>query len=65
MSDAPEVRTNKDGSLDEIVAHGAFFHLEQMGPRSWWLCVEVAGKKVDVWLESHRRITAQFETNSR
>ncbi len=48
----PEIRLNEDGTLDEIVAQGCDFHLEQMGACAWWLSVEVAGRRVDVWLHA-------------
>jgi len=57
----PELRFNDDGTLDEIVANGAFFHMEQQGPNHWWLAVEVGGKSVAVWLHSNRKITASYE----
>ena len=31
-----KVRTNEDGSLDEVVGVGRF-HLEQMGDAHWWM----------------------------
>ncbi len=35
-----EIRRNEDGTLDEIVAHGAGVHLEQMGKGVWSLIIE-------------------------
>ena len=32
-----EIRRNKDGSLDEIVAQGCDIHLEQMSNSHWWM----------------------------
>ena len=34
--DEPVVRTNEDGSLDEVVGTG-WFHLEQMDSNKWWM----------------------------
>lgn len=31
-------------ALDEIVAHGAFVHLEQMSHDHWWMGLEAGGK---------------------
>jgi hypothetical protein len=31
-------------ALDEIVAHGAFVHLEQMSHDHWWIGIEAGGK---------------------
>lgn len=38
MTDNPEIRLNKDGSVDEIIADGVSFHLEQMDNGAWWKC---------------------------
>lgn len=32
-----EVRSNRDGSLDEIVGQAPQFHLEQMSATHWWM----------------------------
>lgn len=34
-----EIRRNRDGSLDEVVAQNVFVHLEQMANNSWWMGV--------------------------
>ncbi len=34
-----EIRRNRDGSLDEVVAENVFVHLEQMADNSWWMGV--------------------------
>jgi len=47
--DKIEVRRNGDGSLDEVVASGAFVHLEQMSEKSWWLGIEKDGYRQVVW----------------
>jgi hypothetical protein len=57
----PEIRLNDDGTLDEVVAQGAFFHLEQQSNTGWWLCVEVGGRRVDVWLSSKAKIVAHCD----
>lgn len=62
MTKPPEIRLNDDGTLDEVVAFGAFFHLEQMSGTGWWLCVEVGGQRVDVRLNSRAKITAHYDT---
>lgn len=58
----PEIRLNADGTLDEIVASNALFHLEQMDSNAWWLSVEAGGKRVDVWLRAGKgRIGVYYE----
>ncbi len=56
-----EVRRNDDGSLDEIVAHNAFVHLERVDKDSWWLLVEANDFEVRVNLSSKRKIKAIME----
>lgn len=34
-----EIRRNRNGSLDEVVAQNVFVHLEQMADNSWWMGV--------------------------
>lgn len=53
---APEVRTNPDGSLDEVVATNATVHLEQLSPESWWLSIEAGGVRVIVDLTAESEI---------
>ena len=50
----PEVRLNEDGTLDEIVAFGAYVHLEQMDDGHWWLAVESDGHLVHINLATKR-----------
>lgn len=50
MVDAIEVRLNEDGTLDEIVAHGAFVHLEQLSKKRWYLGVEKDGELVQAYI---------------
>ncbi len=59
----PEVRRNDDGSLDEVVAHNAFVHLEQMDDDQWWLGVTVGLSTVHVNLSSKKRIRAIVEVD--
>ena len=58
---SPEVRLNDDGTLDEVVAHGAYFHLEQMGAGHWWMVVTVGDRAVHINLSSSRKIMASYE----
>lgn len=53
-----EVRTNSDGTLDEIVGSGTF-HLEQMGAGHWWM--QVGPHMVN--LTSRGKIAAHFGEN--
>ena len=39
-----EIRNHASGRLDEIVAHNANVHLEQMDNNYWWMGLEVAGR---------------------
>lgn len=55
---AIEVRRNPDGTLDEIVADGAYIHLEQMAPGCWWMRIEKDGDAQVVFLNSRGKITA-------
>lgn len=40
-----EVRTNDDGTLDEIIATGVSVHIEQMSDTQWWMCLEKKGRR--------------------
>ena len=51
-----EIRRNEDGSLDEIVAHNAWVHLEQMGGNYWWMRIEVEGRAVVVNFTTDRAV---------
>ncbi len=62
---APEIRTNPDGSLDEVVAENCSFHLEQMDVDHWWMAVEAGGKRVAVWLHGRGKIKASWEQEAR
>ena len=54
-----EIRRNDDGSLDEVVAcRPRFVHLEQMDTDSWWLRIDIDGKRavvVNFWTGHLRR----------
>jgi hypothetical protein len=63
--DVIEVRRNPDGSLDEIVAHGALVHLEQMDNCAWFLAVERDGHETKVWFRSPRKIATYVEVDGR
>lgn len=58
----PEIRTNQDGSLDEVFADPCQFHLEQMSATHWWMAVECGGKRVHINLHSRATIKASAET---
>lgn len=57
------VRLNDDGTLDEVCAHGAFVHLEQMDDDQWWLGIDVGGRSlhVNLWTKRNTRIHARAE----
>lgn len=59
-----EIRTNDDGTLDEVCAQSCAVHLEQLDTGHWWLCVEKSdGQRVAVWLRSRGAIKANFEVD--
>lgn len=44
-----EIRTNEDGTLDEVVADNpVHFHLEQMGDDCWWMRVYMPEGEKDI-----------------
>ena len=49
-----EIRTDRSGALDEVCLEGADVHLEQMGPRQWWLQLTKGGKRMVVWFDVER-----------
>ena len=51
---APEIRRNSDGTLDEIVASGCEFHLEQMSAGLWWMSIRAGGVDTLVTLYTMR-----------
>lgn len=55
---------NDDGSLDEIVAHGATVHLEQMDGCGWFLSISTPGRERAIWLRSSRQIKTYEEDRS-
>lgn len=50
----PEIRRNEDGTLDEVVADHASFHLEQMDDGVWWMSIMAGGKNTHVTLYTKR-----------
>ena len=59
----PTLEVRCEGSqLLEVVGRGKV-HLEQMSSNHWWMVLEAAGQRVDVWLHASGRITATFETD--
>lgn len=58
-----EIRRNRDGSLDEVVAQNVFVHLEQMADNSWWMGVSTPDNAhlVHVNFYSERVIEAEAE----
>lgn len=64
-STIPEVRHNKNGTLDEVVAHNAYVHLEQMDDDQWWLLVKSGGEEVRLWFSSKKKVKALIEEEPR
>ena len=58
-----EIRRNRDGSLDEVVAQNVFVHLEQMADNSWWMGMSTPNNAhlVHVNFYSERVIEAEAE----
>jgi hypothetical protein len=56
----PTIRTNDDGTLDEIVAGNAHVHLEQMADGHWWLLIRCGGQDMHVDLCAEGRISASY-----
>jgi hypothetical protein len=58
-----EIRRNRDGSLDEVVAQNVFVHLEQMADNSWWMGVSTPNDShlVHVNFYSDSKIDAEAE----
>lgn len=52
-----EVRLSDDGTIDEIVAKGVDFHLEQLSDTAWWMGLSLPdGRCLHVNLYSARSI---------
>ncbi|MBV8518788.1 MAG: hypothetical protein JO197_15440 [Acidobacteria bacterium] len=58
-----EIRRNRDGSLDEVVAQNVFVHLEQMADNSCWMGVSTSDNAhlIHVNFYSDRAIEAEAE----
>lgn len=58
-----ELRSNEDGTPDEVVCTEAYVHLEQMSDTHWWIVVEdeKTGRSVHVNFTSKSKITVSFE----
>lgn len=53
-----EVRTNPDGTIDEVVAQGVSVHLEQMSESSYALIICEPGRTLNLSIESRGRVKA-------
>jgi hypothetical protein len=62
-----EVRNDQRGELDEVVARGCDFHLEQMGDGCWWMSVGRGNTEYHIRLFTKRdtKIHAICEDESR
>lgn len=60
-----EIRSNEDGTLDEVcVKHAEFVHLEQMDDGYWWLRIDKpdgSAVVVNLWTKRNARIHARAE----
>lgn len=43
-ADFVEVRTNDDGTLDEVIARDCYVHIEQLSASSWWIGLSKNGE---------------------
>ncbi len=59
-----EIRNHANGRLDEIVAHSANVHLEQMDSNYWWMGIEIQGRYFHVRFSSVKgiRVTVDEDT---
>ena len=56
MDGPVEIRRNPDGSIDEIVAHGANLHIEQMSDDGWFMGLNMPdGSYWQFWFGSKNR----------
>lgn len=53
-ADFCEVRTNDDGTLDEVVASGVDLHIEQLSANQWWMGITKDGKRQVVVFSTDR-----------
>lgn len=60
----PEVRRDEDGDLDEVIATGCDFHLEQMAGNMWWMSVSCGGREVHVTLSTKNAEIKASVTNA-
>lgn len=60
-NDATRTEFNRDGTLNEIVAFGAFVHLEQMDSNQYWLMITAGETDHVIWLTARGKITASYE----
>lgn len=58
-----EVRRNDDGTLDEVVATGCDFHLEQMDQGHWWMVISKGGRVVHINLATARGAEIKAQAN--
>jgi len=47
-----ERRVVETGLLDEVVAHNAFVHLENLGNGSWYLGIDVGDKQTQIFIHA-------------
>lgn len=59
---ATRTEFNRDGTLDEIVALGAFVHLEQMDSNQYWLMITAGDTDHVIWLTARGKIKVSHET---
>lgn len=62
-----EARHNDDGTLDEVVASGVDFHLEQLSDGVWWIGLELPdGKRSTVVLSTARgaKVSGRYEVET-
>ena len=63
---ASEARYDGEGNLDEVVASGVDFHLEQLDDGVWWIGLEQKDGTVDhITLSTARgaKVTGRFQVD--
>ena len=58
-----EIRTNPDGTVDEVVAEGKV-HIEQMDDGFWWMAIYGKDETVRIQFTSKKRIHCLAERGS-
>lgn len=61
---AIKIRSDDKGGFDELFAKDAAIHMEMMSDKTLWLCVEVGGERIAVWVSSKKPLSISTEDQS-